>query len=382
MSRLGDNIRSIARTKELQDKLKELAARIPIPGQRGIGYTSSDGTNTTTGTPGESTANNVGGDKTTTDPSRVDENGNPINTTPGSSSNPNDNPDQSSEIGSDVTDSGESDISELLDFDTDKIGDKLTALTGLSDCDTGKDVVLRFDGKFQPPEDGSWTEGSTPPTDTTWVSGKTWALGSFVGASPLSVASQFVSYTNETAAYGGGPPPVRIAVYTIESLVPTPMSTDSYDFEIKNTRLDINSETSSSVGPILASPCTPSGSDPLCPTQAPALKWPDTIQGTYPNYTYNVDTIQLSVNQTTGFIERSPYDAINRELTDFPPAGQANTNTPPKTDATLCFANGRQLKVETNSIGGKTIYETTPSGRLIGTTRVYDKNSILVSKIY
>jgi hypothetical protein len=372
MARLGDSVRKIARTKEIEDRLKRVESRLPIPAQRGIGYDNASGTNSTSGTPGETGAPS-GVNSTTTTPSIVDENGNPTRTDNGTDAGENGtSPDDYTRDNVSDSEEGSSDVSDIFDNYSDAIGSKLTELTGLTDCDTGADIRLRLDGKFLPPADGTWEEGSTPPADTTFEQGYTWAIGtSFFGASPADCAQQFTAFQNKAAA---GPP--RISVYTVESLTSTGLA--AYDFYIRNTRLDINSSTTSLAAIINGTPCSPSQFDPSCPIVAPALKVPATITGTYPNYVHNVDTIQLSVNKDTGFIERSPYDDFRREVINYPPAG--STFGTPSGDGTFCFGVGRKMGVKSNSLGGKTIYETTPHGRPIGIGRVYNKEGILVAK--
>lgn len=173
MSRYGDNIRRIARTKELVEQLRDAEQRIkilekaPINGKRGISYRTLDGSATvnTTGAPGQTNPTGLGDAQ----------------------------PLQNSSVpgGTGGVDDKETDGDDLLQNAPNK-GDTVGAIN-LKDCDTGEAIDVRFDtggntgeAIFKHPSgrnpDGSLVE--IPDGIFAWEYQKRWrATGGVIGPS-------------------------------------------------------------------------------------------------------------------------------------------------------------------------------------------------------
>lgn len=158
MSRYGDNIRIIARTKELEEKIikaaeqTELKLKAALAGQRGIAYYNPFSKNvgsTQSGTPGQ------------TPPTGGSFGGNPINTP--------------------AAGEAERDGDDLLNgTDRPKIGEDVGSIE-LYDCETGERIDVRFntgsnEGEAVFKHPSGWGADGTPPVVEGWYLGYYWSV--------------------------------------------------------------------------------------------------------------------------------------------------------------------------------------------------------------
>ena len=261
--RYQEDLKRIIGIDEVLGGLSDAPVRESIVGKRGIAYQDASGTiSGISGTPGETTA-----------PSDAESN-----------SGADSNGDFSDNI---VPQSGAIvDGDSLLNNDELKIGDTLKELQ-VSDCESGKDMNIRFDGEFPAPdatfdEEGNqlteaWgddegiTSAENPPELFGWVKGfdsvvagllESVTISGYARAGAASSATTYMNSNVQSAAHTPG-------TYALNNLIKTDISTEW------TVDLEAGGSTTFPLSNTIAS-CT-IDVDEFCPTIAPTEEfWPTT----------------------------------------------------------------------------------------------------------
>ena len=209
MSRYGDNIRRISKTKELEDLLRDAQQRIKIldkaaiNGKRGVAYNTEDG----------SYLLSQNGGVGNTSPNKLGDNGSLYG------NNPNGGLDDNSVTG------------DSLLANTPNVGEDIGAIQ-LKDCDTDEPIDVRFntagnvgEAIFKHPE--NWGVNGESPSESSYLAGSVWTLFSGVtGYFSNSFGGLLTAFMNASGwAY----------VYTIEAGVVSSLTPSAGDALIQFT---------------------------------------------------------------------------------------------------------------------------------------------------
>lgn len=324
------------------------ASKEPIAATRGIGYQNgkTGGVASKSGSPGE-TLVDVAEDGASTEG---------VYGGSGSQASPQNTFQQAQAIGENIFDLA--DVLSGLDgptptdtlttsYNTPTEAGSLTGLTGMTDCDSGSAIDIRFDDKFAPRDAGEtsdrnwspiWPDPDTPPTAPGYTNGYRWAS-----------AGQYASTPGALVEYGlaqkdAADPPDAPHVFVEWTQQDEAQWT--YSVNDKNG-IPVGSVT------ILRSSCTV-GVDAGCDATAPTVsEWPAD------------DTI--SFKTVNGQFVTSEYDS-DRTAPYINPTSKLD----------VCFGSSQYATIELLGGGDYAVYETSTSGGSpSGVVRIYRKDGTM-----
>lgn len=325
MSKFGDDIRRIAKTKALEERIKEaqekinLLTKAAIEARRGIAYLDPQSNtvgSTESGAPGETTPDNNGGGTYAFPPL-------------GDSSNSRGNQQDSETFDGDDL---------LTGADKPNLGDKISELQ-LKDCDTGEAINVNIspisltpdsnpEQIFKPPE--LWENSVTPPYTEQFEAGFFWSVaGQGNSATPYEAGEAYMAFV---ATIGGGSP-----------TFPNPRVVSITNFDDNGADLnwtydDAPGETTTNMNKTVC----PGGAVDYCPSQLPTeFEWPKTTPH------------QLAFNGEKGGFFSSQYDTTIPSK--YKRTQNENDNGFKKIDA--CTQDGLEVTVEAAKDGGFYYYQ-------------------------
>lgn len=325
------NIREIVGIDVKQSKLGPASRKSNVNGSRGIAYKTPDGTGSIskTGSPGTQYQ----------DPKDAYDTGSNYPTdswsgNSGSTYSPTDNVYDAEDLidgtgGLDIGDSVYNGIGDRFVYS----GGTLSGLSGLTDCDSGKSLDLRFDGLATPPE--GWDTPNEPSSEAY----ETWTQGiEYYDEDAPSVARATADLVASAQA---------IYPYLRDVVNPGP---GVYAFWYASTPEGLGDFQYISV---LARSCTV-GDSSSCPLVF--------------NRIHEADGVQQLLRQGGKFVS-SPHEPEADRVTSY----QDNQHS--SIDA--CFGTGRKLRITPTASGGYLIGELDGDSNMTGVIRVFDSNNKL-----
>lgn len=232
-------------------------------------------------------------------------------------------------------------------------------LTGLKDCDSGKEFNLHLDGNFVPPE--GWDDPDTPPQDPEFEQGFYWSTNtqSFSGFG-ISISSPGQSFATKSEA-------VAYKTTYLQALADAAVAS-SETIESGRVRVVLDTETAWQANAeyfqflnwifIQGSGATrqscSEAPNSICNQPPPtAESWP--ADGKY----------DLAIKD--GQLQTNEYDA------DAPEGFEAGGTKD------FCYGDGKTGRAEVTADGGLVYYQTDANGAPIGTARVIDSGGQFVA---
>lgn len=231
----------------------------------------------------------------------------------------------------------------VLDGTKGKIGQAINGIDNIYDCDSGKEIDIREDGRAIPPD--QWGSAGQDPGASQWELGLSWSIPdaiTWVDSTPYGAARQFQDWYNALN-------PSDPAYYDRAERVDDAPAPGQYMYNVWFTRAsgDFNL-------PATNNACTP-GSSLTCPTEYEVSPWP---MG---------DKFQL-IRGADGILRPHPLDP----------------NVPTKyedgvTTIDFCYGDGQTGRREATRDGGFMYYETDgEGGAATGLAKIFDANGVMV----
>lgn len=355
MSGYGDNIRTIARTRQLKRLIEELRGQLDVLNRAVIkGGDISVATEVT----GQSTA---------------------------SASNTDSTEDQEGS-GARRSDTGAVDAESLLDGDITLDNEDGTAplqmneLNGITDCTSGKDLKLRFSPGGTPPPAAfydadnnqiteAWSSWNDPPPKPGWYSGFNWYMNvggyesnpTFFGAVPQESAdAAAASYLD----------------VVIPAEAPWTFTEWTESTETQWTATFTSALSSTSNISFRKTSCTLDAND-YCPSTAPVYS---TAQEIYNSYTSGSFEDGRTFDGDTVYIDWDQNGFTSQDAAGDVPVNYASR----KGKLDFCFGSGRYGTVVNTKQGGFAIYETATPGGAVETdtlVQIYKNDGTFKDKI-
>lgn len=209
----------------------------------------------------------------------------------------------------------------------------LKRMTGLTDCDTGKELDIRFDGTFLPPD--TWEDDGTPPAYAKWEQGTMWR-GSSVGQPDRATAQKAAEAARDESGD---------VTYTLVQNITDPLPFPHvggtvrivFTFEDPSTHLTVDYYAYDIT-------CNPGIYDDACPIENPyEVKWPE-------------DNIMQLSFQDTKFV-KSGYESEADLVARFTDNKHSVV--------TFCFDGGTRFgTIASTNEGGYMIYESPSQGSI------------------
>ena len=225
-------------------------------------------------------------------------------------------------------------------------------LTGLKDCDSGKEFNLHLDGNFVPPE--GWDDPDSPPVDDEYQPGYVWAEGSDDGGGIGTYSYPAQSPGGVFALFNTAEDGAKPFCYSADPLNPDPITGLPTRYLLKDSALSSCNRTITFINRILCSESIAPELQALCDLPAPgAESWPQD------------DIYDIAVKD--GQFQTNQYDG------DAPKGFEAGGTKD------FCYGDGKTGRAEVTADGGLVYYETDAGGAPVGTARVIDSSGQLVA---